>query len=39
MNKVEEAKKLVREMGQEEKKEFKKWCKDWNFHLSSGGRK
>lgn len=34
--KIEEAKKLVREMTEEERKEFKKWCKNWNFHL--GGK-
>ena len=32
MEKVEEAKRLVREMTEEEKKEFAKWCRDWNFH-------
>ncbi len=34
MERVEEAKKLIRVMTQEEKKEFKEWCKEWNFHLS-----
>jgi len=33
MNKVEETKKLIREMTEEEKKEIKEWCKEWNFHL------
>ncbi len=33
MDKVEEVKKLIRMMEEEEKKEVKRWCKEWNFHL------
>ena len=33
MEKVEQAKILIRDMTEEERKEFKEWCKEWNFHL------
>ncbi len=33
MEKVEEVKQLIRDMTEEERKEIKKWAKEWNFHL------
>jgi len=33
LNKVEEAKSLVRFMSDKEKKRFKNWCLEWDFHL------
>jgi len=32
-DKVEEVKRLIREMTMEERKEIKKWCKDYDFHI------
>jgi len=33
MNKVEEVKRIIREMNDEEKREIKDWCKEWDFHI------
>ena len=33
MEKVEEAKTLVRLMSDKEKESFKNWCLEWDFHL------